>query len=143
MSSFTAEHHLVDALVADPDGAIDAAEDGTLAALELADAGCAAVVAAVVALVDAGRAPLPEPIVRQLTAAGWARPDAVDAVLVPGAFAARGCVVQTVGEALAALVAEDQRRQLERRLVALADTLHRPGGIARVAAVLDGSELAA
>lgn len=131
-----AEHHLVDALVIDPDGAIDAADDGTLAELDLADPGCAAVVAAVVALVGAGRAPLAEPIVRHLTADGWRRPDAIDAVLVPGAFAARGCRVWTVAEAVANLNAERQRQQLERRLVALADTLHRPGGLARVAHAL-------
>lgn len=134
----TAEHHLVDALVIDPDGAIDAADAGTLSELHLDDPACAAVVAAVVALVAEGRAPLPERLVRHLVAAGWPRPEAVDAVLVPGAFAARGCTVQSVGEALAALAAERERLHLERRLIALADTLHRPGGLARVAAVLGG-----
>jgi len=132
------EHHLVDALVADPDGAIDLAEAGTLARLHLEDSRCAAVVAMVGELVGEGHAPFPEVIVGRLVAIGLTQATAVDAVLVPGAFEARGCRVWSVAEALANLYAERQRRHLERRLVSLADTLHRPGGIARVAEALGG-----
>lgn len=137
-----AERDLVDALVHDPDGAIDAADDGTLAALDVRDAACAAVVAAVVALVNVGRAPLPERLVDALKADGWPHADAVAAVLVPGAFEARGCVVLSVAEALCALAVDRERERLERRLVTLANALHFPGGIARVAAAL-GEEVAA
>lgn len=90
----------------------------------------------VVEMIGEGEPPLPELIHARLIAAGHAREHAADVVLVPAGFEAAGCRLDGLRFHLGRLAEQVERERLERRLVALHDTLGRPGGPARVATAL-------
>ncbi len=138
MSAIDPEAAVVHAAVwGDLDATVDAYEGGLLTPASFTDPIHDAVVAAIVAVLDQGQAPFPERVIRHLIdVGGWSQAHAVDAVVMPGTFVALGCRCGDLGEALAALNAHRERGRLEQRLIALADALHRPGGVARVAHVL-------
>lgn len=121
------------ALWGDLEATIDAYEAGLLHAAPLTDPGHRAVVAAIAEVIDAGHAPFPERVIDRLVANGAEQADAVDAVVMTGVFEALGCRCGDLCAALAELNTTRERDRLEQRLLALAITLHRPGGVARVA----------
>lgn len=132
------------ALWGDLEVTIDEWEAGHLDPARFCDPSHRAVLGALSALIEAGQAPYPWRVIRHLIDVdGWAQADAVDAVNLPGAFEAAGCHLDGLAHHLFELDRDQQRDELEQRLVALADSLHRPGGVARVAALLKGREVAA
>lgn len=132
------------ALWGDLEATLDAWEAGQLHPDRFQNPTHRSVLAAMSAVIESGQAPDPWRVIRHLIDVdGWPQARAVDAVNLPGAFEAAGWRLDGLEHHLFELDRDQQRDELEQRLVALADSLHRPGGVARVAALLDGRGVAA
>lgn len=121
----------------DPEATIDAYEAGTIRPEHFADPDRRTVAEVVVELIDAGVPPSPVGVHDRLLALGWSQEAATAAVLNRGGFEAANHRLDALDCRLAVLADEHDRHRLRVKLSALADTLDRPGGVERVAEVLE------
>lgn len=124
------------ALWGPPEDTFDAIDAGTLTADLFDDPIAKATALAILDVVAAGNVHEPAVVAEYLVFTGMDTPTAREAVLLAGTFEAAGFVTGGLAHYLHALAEDRDRRDLERRLVGLATKLHKPGGPARVAALL-------
>lgn len=124
------------ALYDEPEPVLAAIDDGTFSAALFVDPIGRATAEAIIDVVLAGSVPEPHVVAVELECTGLGRAAARDAVLLVGTFQAAGCRCGGLGHYLFKLAEERDRRDLELQLLAMAETLHKPGGPARVAELL-------
>lgn len=122
-----------------PDAVIDAYEHDEIVPAHFTNRAFRMLAEMVIAMITNAVPPTPALIRDHLVADGWLPRDAAELVLVPGGFEAAGYRLDGVRYHLHQLAEHVERERLERRLVALHDSLSRPGGPARVAAVIGGA----